>query len=225
VERAAQYASQQGYPVELVPVLDRPDEQTRSLIERRWHHLAPIVTDFGDPGLARNMGINHACGDYIAIVDGDDLVSENWFKDACAMNIKNKDCVLHPEKNVCFGRASIIFSHPDQRDEVFDMTSLSTDNYWTSLCFASRKVFEACPYMSTPENSAYGYEDWHWNCEIMYRGYAHRTVPGTAHFIRLKSVGSRNTQSVAKGKIMRHSSLFETDIYLKPQPNIEAQCL
>jgi glycosyltransferase involved in cell wall biosynthesis len=221
IERASQYARQKGFPVELIPVFDRPNEQTRSLLERRWQGLKPIVTDYGDPGLARNTGIHHSHGDYIAIMDGDDLISKNWFKDACALNMVNQDWVMHPEKNVCFGRSSIIFSHPDQASGDFDMTSLSTDSYWTSLCFAARKIFEKCPYMPTPKQSAYGYEDWHWNCEIMYQGYSHRVVPQTAHFIRLKAVGSRNTESAIQKKIMRHSRLFGAEMYLKTQPYSE----
>src|SRR5271166_2816189 len=81
LELARKFAEERGVRSELLIVFDRATDETVQYVERSAHvdGAAKIIfTDFGDPGPARNAGIEQATGEYISLLDGDDLVSQNW---------------------------------------------------------------------------------------------------------------------------------------------------
>ena len=173
INRAVKYAEQRGLGTELLIVLDRETDETRRYVETS-SVIDPatciISTDFGDPGLARNAAIERAGGEYVAIIDGDDLISENWLVRAHEVNRLSHGYVTHPEVSVYFDQQTVLFYHPDQQQKDFDETKIIVQNYWTALSFSHRETFLLNPYSSAPPLSGFGFEDWHWNCEVMARG-------------------------------------------------------
>lgn len=210
--RAVLYAEERGLAIELVIVMDRATSETKRYIETSTvvRPLPKLIsTDFGDLGLVRNVGIEHADANYIAILDGDDLISENWLVKAYEVNQLDSHYVVHPEVCLYFDQKSVLFYHPDQTWDDFDASNLIVENYWISLCFSRRQTFLDVPYIATPRTSGFGYEDWHWNCEVMARGHTHVVACGTAHFIRAKAAGSLNAEWATRNAIVRHSVLFD----------------
>jgi glycosyltransferase involved in cell wall biosynthesis len=212
INRAATYAKRGGVSSELVIVLDRATPETRRYVKTsNVIDAARVVSaDFGDLGLTRNLGVELSCGEYVALFDGDDLVSENWLLKAHKINQQDAGFVVHPEVSVYFGRKMLLFYHPDQRQKEFEGDNLIVENYWTALSFARRETFLAIPYLANPPDSGFGYEDWHWNCELIARGFVHVTAAETAHFIRSKESGSLNAASALRNALIRHSSLFDS---------------
>jgi glycosyltransferase involved in cell wall biosynthesis len=206
------YAERRGLVTELLIVLDRETPETRRYVETS-SVIDPatgiIATDFGDCGLARNAGIERAGGEYVAIIDGDDLISEDWLVRAHEVNRLSHCYVIHPEVNVYFDQKTELFYPPDQHQEDFDETNIIVENYWPALSFSRRETFLLNPYSATPPLSGFGFEDWHWNCEVMARGFVHKPAPGTAYFIRVKEKGSLLAEAVSRNALMRHSALFD----------------
>jgi len=212
IHRAMQYAERCGLATELLLVLDRATSETRSYVETSAVIPADtriIFADFGDPGLARNAAVEQAGGEYVTIMDGDNLISENWLVNARQLNQLSHLYIIHPEVNVFFDQKTLLFYSPDQLQEDFDETNIIIENYWSALSFSRRETYLLNPYLATPPHSGFGYEDWHWNCEVMGRGFVHRAAPGTAQFIRVKEKGSRNVEAASRNVLMRHSALFD----------------
>jgi glycosyltransferase involved in cell wall biosynthesis len=212
INRAMKYAEQRGLGTELLIVLDRETDETRRYVETS-SIIDPatciISTDLGDPGLARNAAIERACGEYVAIIDGDDLISENWLVRAREVNRLSHCYVIHPEVSVYFDQKTLRFYSPDQQQEDFNETNLIVQNYWTALSFSRRETFLLIPYDTSPLLLGFGFSDWQWNCEVLARGFVHKVAPGTAHFIRVKEKGSRNAEAASRNVLMRHSALFD----------------
>jgi hypothetical protein len=212
INRARQYAARSGLVTELHLVLDRATSETRQYVETS-SVIDPAAcicsTDFGDPGLARNFAIERAHGEYVAIIDGDDLMSENWLVRAFELNRLRHRYVIHPELTVSFDQNSELLFPPDQQQEDFDETNLIIANYWSVLSFSRRDTFLSVPYCATPPHSGFGFEDWHWNCEVMAHGFIHKVAPGTVHFYRVKAKDSRNIESDSQNLLVRHSALFD----------------
>lgn len=209
LNRAAECAERFGISVEFVFVLDRATQETRRYIESsavvsRFSKV--IAADFGDLGLTRNLGIQHSEGEYIAILDGDDLISENWLLRAYELSRQDSRFIVHPEVSLAFDQKAVVMYHPDQRESDFDGANLIVENYWTSLCFSQRETFIEIPYVAMPESSGFGYEDWYWNCEVMAHGFIHTVAVGTAHFIRAKASGGLMRELKGRNAVIPHSA-------------------
>ncbi|WP_454692322.1 glycosyltransferase family 2 protein [Achromobacter aloeverae] len=192
--KAREYAEANGVSVEIIVVLDRPDEISRTVARAclKAHPAHRILeVQNGDLGLSRNDGASAANGDYIAFLDGDDLWGKNWL--AAAYNsatATGREVVWHPEVNVYFGGNPHIFLHIDSDDVAFEISGLAYTNYWTALSFVRRDFLLQVPYSRTKLAKQIGYEDWAWNLHTMELGAVHKIVLGTGHAIRTKPPGS-----------------------------------
>ncbi|MGE6332033.1 glycosyltransferase family 2 protein [Stenotrophomonas sp. NPDC077659] len=211
--QSRQQARAAGSRVQFVLVLDNADEQT-TVIVRGHPDLTGdeliLATSFGDPAMARNMGIERADGTFVCILDGDDLISRDYLQrhlDAAA-NAPARS-VLHAEVVASFGKWDGFGTQIDQRSMSFSPDMLLNANPWISAVFARREVFSEVPYVACrPDQTGYGYEDWHWSCQTVAAGFEHLTVPHTAYFYRIKQAGSVNANSTAVQAVMPPSDLF-----------------
>lgn len=68
--------------IEIICVDDGSTDTTLQLLKKyaqRYVFIHYIHKDNGGVGSARNVGLTHATGDYIAWVDSDDYVAEDWY--------------------------------------------------------------------------------------------------------------------------------------------------
>jgi glycosyltransferase involved in cell wall biosynthesis len=191
--RACKYANQHTISTEIVAILDRPDLATENYFNRYTDsEIVMLSVDFGDPGLSRNHGAALSSGKYVTFLDADDLFGKHWLK-AAYFTAKeyNIHCVLHPEYTVCFEREDLIARHLGICDEGFHYENLLEHSYWSSFCFLERSLFMERPFTKTSANEGFGYEDWHWYCEVLADDIPILIVPGTCVFVRRKYQGSR----------------------------------
>lgn len=212
INRTVLCADSSGLSVDVIFVLDRPTDETKSYLQSS--SIIPygakfIPADLGDVGLARNLGVQHAESEYVAMHDGDDLTSENWLLRAHEVNSGDKRYVIHPEITVGFGTDSYVVFHTDQRQCSVSEIDIAFANCWPYTSFARRATFLEVPYAPTPRGSGFGYEDWHWNCEVMAHGFVHTVAPGTAFFNRLKQSGSRFVEHNKSHAVMPNSALID----------------
>lgn len=216
VQRSVADARGRGVTTEVVCVLDRADARTREFFEhaaasRTYFDQAGAVTvvhvDHGDPGSARNAGVEAAHGAYIALVDSDNLLSRTWLSGAVgALERSGGRCVVHPEYLVTFEGQHVIWPQIPTDDLRFDPRSFYSFNYWDTVCVTTRDLLSEFPLTSS--GAAYGPEDWHWNTLTIAAGIEHRVAPGTALFYRVKRGGSRNQQLLPEGRPLKWTPLL-----------------
>lgn len=222
IERMLSHTIYRGVDTELVIVLDDPDEPTQTLIQR-FLESAPVparalTVSYRELGASRNHGIREASGEYIALLDADDLYSRNWLLHAleAAEGTGRSKVVVHPALNVFFGRESRHFWSPNWDDELTPSEGILLDNYWTSLCFAPRLLFQEIPYEGNEIENRLGFEDWHWSLQVLAAGGTHVVAPETAHFIRLKDRPSLNRLTAERNCLIKPSR-FVTQILHRPR--------
>lgn len=191
--RVREYAENRGLKVQLVAILDAADEWTTDVVSRHPAFRKSDVVlhkDNADLGTSRNQGIQAGAGDFIGTFDGDDLYSEPWlfraWERACAFS---HPVVVHPDWLVEFDRASVWY------EGVRDMSrpwtkpwSLAVSNPWLSCSFAARSVYECVPYARMDvRTTGFGYEDWHWNIQLLAAGIPHVSAAETCLFYRRKN--------------------------------------
>lgn len=214
IERCRIYAEQRGVYTNLLMTLDNGDAVTENVIRshpalRKSDQL--YCLDVGDLSLSRNYAIAHSSSDVIATFDGDDLFSENWIYEACAVIDRfGVSTIVHPQLIVAFGVLNAYWYQISQSDSRFHSESLFSFNHWNACAIAPREAFECCPYLCARVGEAgFGFEDWHWNCETMAAGYVHRVAAKTFRAERRKQSGSLNEDHQNAGAVIRPCAFFD----------------
>lgn len=214
--RCRRAAQARGHTVQFVLTLDRADEETRRIVREHPSLQAGDVIediDYGDLGLSRNHAVRAAGGDWIGICDGDDYLSENWIV-RCLESAQTAGArtIWHPELIVLFDGWHAISRQYGQDDETFDRHAMLVVNPWNSCSFAHRDVYLAVPYeLARPGETGFGFEDWHWNCETLAKGYHHAIAVRTLHYVRRKQSGSLNQAHARASALIHRTALFDGD--------------
>jgi len=185
---AVRVAAQAGLAVEMLVVLDRPDEPTREMLAEVDTHGARLLeVSYGDQGLARNHAVRDSRGRFVAFLDGDDLCTENWLVAAHALCMAEPRTIAHPYADWVFGDGRSLWLPADHTDPRFDPATLRVTNAWDALCLAPREAYLDHPFQARDLAQGYAFEDWLWNLETIESGYVHLVVPDTIHFKRSRA--------------------------------------
>ena len=195
---------------EVIVNLDRGDSITESYLNRcEVNGLNVIVTktDFGDLGLSRNFAVDKASGEFVFFLDGDDLISENWFYNAISILKQNDSVVVHPEYSITFDgtKKHTVWKQKDSKGTVQDRLLLCGANRWISTCAAKRDVFLQNRYIKSGDG--YGNEDWAFNSETESHNIRHVVAKNTVQFYR-KKANSMLVSNNAKRRIQPFCDLY-----------------
>jgi glycosyltransferase involved in cell wall biosynthesis len=186
---------------EILAVVDRGDEATARALARFDSPLRVEACGFGDPALARNLGVERATGRFVAFLDGDDLMGESWLARAAeAVRAREgRDVIAHPRFNYVFHRDEppIVWVHPDMETDPVDLSLLRAGNFWTSASFAGADLFRRFPFPANDTEAGLGHEDWAFNLATVEAGVTHIAPERTVHFIRRKETAGRLSESEA----------------------------
>lgn len=211
--RVRDYAQMKKVPLEFILVLDKADAITSRIVKN--HPLISkmdqiIEVNHGDLSSSRNSGVNVARGDYIGTMDGDDYYSANW--PVAALEVaRNADTpvIVHPELCVSFGASHSVTYIVDMDKNHFSSAVCLSLHPWVSCSFGAKEIYITYPYHYTNvRETGFGYEDWHWNVELLAHGIKHVCAPETALFYRRK-VESMVTTMASSGAIIRPSAFFD----------------
>lgn len=183
---------------EIIITIDNGDDDTKTYF-KNYRGLPVSIFEINDRDLAasRNFAIKKSKGKYIAIVDADDLVSEDWFKLSLEHLRQTKAYqVLHAQYSVNFGTQDIVWEKFDSRSLSEDATIMVWANRWDSAIVTQREVLEKYPYQ--PNKAGFGSEDWHFNSQTLADGIPHKVVPRTVLFVRRKDVSEMTIQSSSR---------------------------
>jgi glycosyltransferase involved in cell wall biosynthesis len=217
LREAARHARAEGITVELVATLDRPDEATRQALgglgTEGFDGWTTLEVDNGSLGLTRNSGIGRARGRYVAVCDGDDLISFNsitvMFRLAENMGT---GCIIFPEYLYAFGYRYHCWKYFPP--EVVTPLSFIDTHPYVSRVFAHRSVFQAVPYVDAGISSGYAYEDWHFNAECVAHGYRILVAENTILFYRQRKSSLAHQADISSSGQIRPSSLFKPETWV-----------
>ena len=189
VEVAIARAEADGLTCERLIGLDDCTKTTRA-IALSSHFKDWSVRDvvFRDPFLTRNAMIEAAHGRWVALVDGDDLVSENWLARGAetlkGAGDKADTTVVHPELNVIFDQHNGSFLKIAPTDPLFVPEVFYFDNYYDLMAFAPRALHLTYPFDPRDLDAGYGFQDWQWNLKTLAAGISHQVAKDTIVFKR-----------------------------------------
>lgn len=192
-----------GHTCELLVVLDRPTALTRREAFR-WRDdvetafgVRALEVDHGESGASRNSATAEARGTFLSFVDGDDLVSRDFFAVAFEeAEARTEPTIVHPERVLSFGGWSLIWDVRSADDPTLGYRDLLSANQWPSCSLARLEVYEKHPYPVLEPGSGFGPEDYAWNIATASAGISHVTAQGTIFFYRVRTSGGVNNAHV-----------------------------
>lgn len=200
-----------GLRSEIIVVLDNPSAETLAYFIAWREHARIIEVNTGDPGLNRNTAVTMARGKYIAMLNADDCFGRNWLRLAFRESQKQSGTMfaIHPEFAITFGTINAISEHPDSSILQRHPSKALERNYWTSMLFTPRGTLLKLPFAATLLDSGFGYEDWHWYCNLLAANGAIKIAAETCVFVRRKSVGFRTAMHDQNQALLRPTNLLE----------------
>lgn len=207
--RSATHLEKNNIEYEFILSLDNPDQLTKDYV-RRWQNDERFIVSevsFGNPSDNRNNAIKLARGVYIALMDGDDLISESWLFSAYKLIKKQASpTILRPAAHIQFGydeeNLTAWFMRDSSSKEI-DAIQMAYWNLWTNVLFATKEILLENLYQEA--GHGFGFEDYLFNADTRAKNIAHVTVPETALFYRRRAF-SMTTNHL--GTILGYSDLF-----------------
>lgn len=201
IAAAIDAASEKQISSELIVVLDNASVATHE-IAKKWatelHRNFEIRLEqsaAGETGAARNFGVSVARGEFVALIDGDDIVSSNYLVNSM-QRIESFPgvCVVHPAVVISFGARPVYWEVSESTDLDVSYIELVEHNLWPSSLVARREVLNSLPYQRLHPEHGFGPEDWFWNIVSISNGIEHLTASETAFFYRVRATGGVNNK-------------------------------
>lgn len=200
---------------EIIISLDNPDDETIRVAKflSKKKQIKIFESSFGNPADNRNFAISKAKGSICALIDGDDLVSKNWFKNGLAKLKENENSIIRPQIHAMFGtrmNSLSIWQMRNSTEKNIDSIQMSYWNPWTLTLIAKTELLKDTPFK--PQKGGFGFEDYLFNCDIISKNIPILIAPETTFFYRQRPNVSVSTQH--KNTILDYSDLFDIE-YIK----------
>ena len=172
---------------EVIVHVDNGSRDTLECLKRytESERIRVVKNSFGDISRSRNYAVSVAEGKYVSFLDGDDLVSRNWYSEAMGVLRKNGgNCIVYPETVLTFQDDSnhIITTQRDYNNSKEDYLTIMSANRWGSVVLAKKTVFLKVPYIIMEKG--YCHEDYAFNVQTLELGIPHLVAKGTVLFYR-----------------------------------------
>lgn len=226
VLRAADELTKNNISYEIIVSLDNPSEETNKYYSRYNDDDRFVITEakFGNVAESRNKAIKMAKGKYVALLDGDDMISRNWYLDAYRMaEAMDGLFILHPNVQLQFGPASpvnLLWVMGDSYDKEKDARIMVQYNRWVVVLFAPKKVFNKVQYKKPIKG--YGYEDFCFNADTLAVDIKHCIVPETVFFYRRLATG-KQFEHINECTLLPYTDLFDIE-YAKTWGTLDNAC-
>jgi hypothetical protein len=218
-EIAIKAAESEGFSVERLVGFDAPSDLCRDFFSQQaFSDWKSYDFEFRDQGRTRNALTEISTARWVAVLDADDLVSENWFASCCRLlgqaERSGQRVIVHPELNWVFDAGTFVFTKPAQDDSIFAPQYFAITNYYDAVCTAPREAFVKTRYPDRNIPAGFAFEDWQWNIETMAKGWCHVVAMDTIIFKRRRD-SSQTHESRGRVSVIRQLEPMAIDRVMK----------
>lgn len=209
IERAVAKLEKAALSYEIIVSIDRGDETTVNYFKNyRGLPITIYQWDHGDLSGSRNSAIAKAHGRFVAFIDADDLMSENWLHDGLQLLLQKTygKYVAHSAYTIEFEGTDAIVQKTGCTNKDQDILLSVLSGRWNSVIIAPITPLKKFPY--APNSPGYGYEDWYLSCCLIDNDVKNVLVPETAIFVRRKASGSEWARQKTSRSLLHSHAIF-----------------
>ncbi len=204
---AVETARSKGLSVRTLIGLDAATPETTAYFHQpRFDHWERRILNERDLGMVRNALVRECDSRYVAFLDADDLLSENWLVEGVsaldAAAARGEHAIAHPELNVIFDGQRAVLVNVDQSSPLFTPHYLYVRHYYDSLKIAPLQAHLEMPYVTRDVVNGLSYQDFQFTIESLASGWRHITVRDTIIFKRRRDF-SLVTESNSRKSVVR----------------------
>ena len=160
----------------------------------------------GYPAAARNQGFRHAHGEYLLVLDADDLLERTFLEKAVS--------ILRADASV--GAVSSYVLKFGHNDAVWRPVGGGIDNFkfkinCGSAALVRRRAWEEAGGYN--ESFRENYEDWNFYIDITKRGWTIRIIPELLFYYRTKPASRVNELAGQQEMLVRRIRSLHPDVY------------
>lgn len=215
IDRAVELLDKSAISYEIILHVDNETKAMKEYLSQQAfldRSITVYKNSFGDLGSSRNFAVSKARGTFIAFIDADDLMSQNWLQDGYQFLNTHTigKYVAHAEMTIEFGDANSVIQKYGEINKETDTLLNVYSARWNSVIMAPRDMLSNLPY---PKNDpGFGYEDWYLSCSFIEHDIHNVLIPNTVIFVRRKTTGSEwARQKVSRSVLHAHPLLsFDT---------------
>ena len=199
---------------EIIVSMDNPDQATEEYYQRYQNdsRFNILKVSYGNVSDSRNNAIQQAKGKYVALLDGDDMVSKDWYIRAYRLaESKKTPSIIHPNYQIQFGPGKEfinIWKMGSSLGKEEDAIISVQYNRWPSPLLANKEIFDEVKY-KRPVNG-YGYEDFCFNTDTLDKGYVHYVAPKTCFYYRRLLSGKQN-EHIVNYTLLPYTNFFDIE--------------
>lgn len=212
VFEAVQMAEATGFTCEILVHIDNGDKATKEYFARYKNDKKVRIFEnkFGDVSQSRNFAVSQARGEYVAFLDGDDLISPNWYREALKILRQNdKKVIVYPEAILTFGmdvKNNVLTLQKDSMAKKDEIMLMIGENPRGSVLMAKKTLLEKYPYR--PLNGCYNFEDYDLNVRTVDDEVKHKIAKETVLFYR-RSATSRLSSANGDSALLPYMDAFD----------------
>ncbi len=216
IAASVEHAVCHGVDAEMVVVFDRSDPRTIEVVNSAEAgfpcRVFSTFVDNGNLALSRNAGVDASHGEFVLVMDADDLVSVNFVFALLQALVGLTDASL------AFARYCLGFGDVNYIMKVYDAEEISTlafidNNPLFSRVMFRREVFRENRYVATAPASPFHFEDWHWNCECLAAGLRFAVADDAILYYRQRSGSLMDEARKQRQTQIAPSRLFTPHVY------------
>lgn len=183
------------------------EEKTTDYLQKIQTNYTIINKSNGGPSSARNYGIKSAKGDYILLVDADDVLVSSYFEKAFTMLEENNDI------DIIFGDCKYFGNQNKYWKTDWDEFQQLYKNQLSITTLFRKSIWIATGGFDESMNN--GYEDWEYWIHAMSKSFNFKYVPGISFKYRIKKE-STNTKAIKQhNEILKFIHLKHHDFLIQ----------
>lgn len=210
IEQAVFSALNQTYPnIEVIVVDDGSNEETKAILQKLKSKITKLITQENQgQSTARNVGIVHAKGDYILVLDSDDFFERNFCEKAIA--------VFKKDESIKIVTSYVVRLLLNNKTELFKPSGGTITNFLKYNGATGSAMFIKNDWQKVggyDQDMRQGFEDWEFYLRLVKEGGYAFVIEEPLFNYRIRAVSTTTKANKIRSSLLQYIYFKHQELY------------